>query len=175
MSLSSAPTWAEKDHASALSSRSRTWRRCCDADGEIELFCSTDPNWGALATVLPSHYSVATDAVAVPLVKLDTHCSRFGLVPDFIKVDVEGIEADVIAGALETLDRSSASVLCEVSFGLAGTGRGFDLFDSLGYRAELPDGSRPFSVPDDQLEGRSTADILFRRPRMARAGESSAW
>ena len=135
---------------------------CGSSDGEIVLYRSTDPNRAALATVLPGHYSVATDAMTVPLLRLDTYCSSAGLTPDFVKIDVEGFEAEVVAGALATLDRSSAPLLCEVSLGLPATRRVVDLLAGLGYHGELLDG-RPFRLPDDEHEVRSHVDVLFRR------------
>lgn len=137
---------------------------CGGADGDIELYRSTDPNRAALATALPRRYTVTTDAIRVKLLRLDTYCAHSRLTPDFVKIDVEGFEAEVVAGAVETLDRTSAPVLCEVSFGLPSTDRVFDLFNSLGYRSALSDG-KPFRFPDDERKGCPNADILFQRPR----------
>jgi FkbM family methyltransferase len=41
--------------------------------------------------------------VTVPVTTLDEFCSREGIAPDFIKIDVEGSELDVLRGARETI------------------------------------------------------------------------
>jgi FkbM family methyltransferase len=140
---------------------------CGSTDGEIDLFRSVDPNWAALATVIPDHYSVSTDAVRVPLVKVDTYCTQNSVRPDFVKIDVEGFEAEVISGMIETLDRSSTPVFCEVSFGTPETPRVFEILSCLGYQGQTGDDwSREFRFPDDASAGRYQANILFvRQPK----------
>ncbi|MFL5541196.1 MAG: FkbM family methyltransferase [Longimicrobiaceae bacterium] len=43
---------------------------------------------------------------AVEMVSLDGFCEREGIVPSFIKIDVEGAELDVLCGARETIRRA---------------------------------------------------------------------
>ena len=57
--------------------------------------------------------TVATGAGSVRIVTLD----ELGLSPDAIKIDAEGSETDVLAGALGTLRRSLPAVICEVHAG----------------------------------------------------------
>jgi FkbM family methyltransferase len=54
--------------------------------------------------------------VAVPVTTIDEFCAREGVVPDFIKIDVEGSETAVLRGARDTLARcrARAAVFVEV-------------------------------------------------------------
>jgi len=44
--------------------------------------------------------------VDVPVTTVDAFCAQHGITPDFIKVDVEGAELDVLRGARETIGRT---------------------------------------------------------------------
>lgn len=83
--------------------------------------------------------------VPVVTVELD----RLGLAPSFMKIDVEGHEAGVIAGAMETLRRYHPVLLLEID--RRATGREsqrallLDMLSELGYRAHTTN-------PSGQLE-----------------------
>lgn len=52
--------------------------------------------------------STAGDGVGVPLTTIDALVERTGIMPDLIKIDVEGYEIDVLRGAARTLQRHPA-------------------------------------------------------------------
>lgn len=82
-----------------------------DSDGEVEFFVNAED---ATSSLLPAAQSTVDQipgtqqrqAVTVPLFKLDSIASRYGVgtKPTFIKIDVQGGEALVLAGATKTLN-----------------------------------------------------------------------
>jgi FkbM family methyltransferase len=93
-------------------------------------------------------------ALQVPVTTIDAFCERERVTPDFIKIDVEGAELDVLRGARETIGRTRGrlalfvelhpSIWPERGLSRADVERGFD---DLGLRVEslLPDVD-PFTV-----------------------------
>jgi FkbM family methyltransferase len=68
------------------------------------------PNSGD-ASVLSTQ---GTKRFRVPAITLDSFCSSTGLRPDFLKMDVEGAEYDVLLGAKETIAQSRPKMLIEL-------------------------------------------------------------
>jgi hypothetical protein len=52
----------------------------------------------------------------VPVVTIDSFCTREGIRPGFIKIDVEGAELSVLRGARETIRRGGAALALFVEF-----------------------------------------------------------
>ena len=70
--------------------------------GTLPFVVASTPGESRLA---PAHGSAA--ATAVPVTTIDAFCARHGVTPDFIKVDVEGSELDVLRGARQTIARTA--------------------------------------------------------------------
>jgi FkbM family methyltransferase len=73
----------------------------------------------------------------VTTVSLDEYCFEAGILPDFLKVDVEGNELSVFKGAENILKRYKPKILfeCEARFvGREKVFATFDLLQTLGYR-----------------------------------------
>jgi FkbM family methyltransferase len=61
---------------------------------------------------------VETEQQRVRAVTIDDECERLGLIPGFIKIDVEGFEYQVLKGALNTLRKHRPVLLIEVNHAL---------------------------------------------------------
>jgi len=83
--------------------------------------------------------SVRGESVTVPAVTLDAICADVRRV-DFLKIDAQGAEARILAGARRLLERDRPVILFELwPKGMAAAGSSpadvFSLLDSLGYRS----------------------------------------
>ena len=65
------------------------------------------------ASLDPDFLEIETDSYLVPVTTIDAHCSARCLSPDLIKIDVEGVEGNLILGARETLLEANAVIVCE--------------------------------------------------------------
>ena len=86
--------------------------RCAvaDEDGTAELYISPWDTSNSLA----EGFRPATDSFSVPTYSVDSYCAQRGVAPDVVKIDVETLESQVLLGALATLERSRASIVCEM-------------------------------------------------------------
>jgi FkbM family methyltransferase len=86
-----------------------------DQDGEITLFLNAHRGWHSTVRNFSASMSPQTAEVRVPMRSLDTLVRREGLVQRdairLIKIDVEGAERSVIAGASELLEARAAQAL----------------------------------------------------------------
>lgn len=55
-----------------------------------------------------------TKEITVPSITLDEYCKQRNIIPDVIKIDVEGAELMVLQGAEETLRKHDVTILCEI-------------------------------------------------------------
>ncbi|TGD72980.1 FkbM family methyltransferase [Mangrovimicrobium sediminis] len=123
----------------------------------------------------------ATTPVAVPTLSIDAFCAREQLRPRSIKLDVEGVEGDVLVGARELLSRGECVILCEWLGTSAAHGEALALLEETGYRAlDLRDlaavdlgHSRQFGERNILLvPGPLVADITANWPRIDHPADS---
>ncbi|MEO7135480.1 MAG: FkbM family methyltransferase [Vicinamibacterales bacterium] len=112
-------------------------------------------------------------AATIPITSLDGFTARTGVLPDIVKIDVEGYEGRVLRGALETLASGRPFVLLELHqgkklrFGFSRTEVANFLFE-LGYEAlfftdhQVKAQCEVLHVgPGNQLLGRRETDLLL--------------
>lgn len=100
---------------------------------------------GLQANSRVAYTPVAVTAAEVDCVSLDDFFPGGTTDPDFIKIDVEGAEADVLLGARKCLARALPSIMVEVQ---ARESEVFDCLDELGYVLFSPSGRRLLAAPD---------------------------
>ncbi len=95
----------------------------CGAEpGTAELHFSPDPSKQAFATInADAQWSddwSAWGSTSVKRVTLDDECAARGISPDFVKLDAEGAELEVVRGMSGILgSRRPQAILCEVAAG----------------------------------------------------------
>jgi FkbM family methyltransferase len=135
--------------------------RCAVSDRLGETDFATDPltgHTGHLADVAVGD----APTIKVPVVTLD-HVAADRPPPDIVKIDVEGAEGRVFAGALSLLEKHQPIILFE-SFG--GLTEITSLLTGLGYRifnGEDPDGSLEAAANFLALPGDKAGDVEARR------------
>src|SRR5580693_955140 len=83
------------------------------SDGEAEFFVSAESTWGRLSQAGPAPQQ--NGVIRVPMRTLDSFASEHGLpAPHVIKMDVEGVEASVIAGGRKLLAASRPIMIIEL-------------------------------------------------------------
>jgi len=138
---------------------------CGAVAGDTTLFPSTDPNFNGMATAVPGKYMLSGQGIQVPLIRLDDYCAKHEVHPTLIKIDVEGLEAEVIAGLRATIARDRPDIICEVDFGDDQAVTVFELFSDLGYASYQirQDGSlESFPVFAERVAGSNKINLCFR-------------
>jgi FkbM family methyltransferase len=127
-----------------------------DSDGQAELFFPDDPFDRISPSLLHTNF-VPRAHVSVDTVRLDTYCAQ-NHVPrvDLLRVDAEGVEAQVIVGLGSLLDRWAPDIICEVI--RTHDTRLTDFLGGKGYRSFL---ITPAGLREADL-ARPTGDIELR-------------
>jgi FkbM family methyltransferase len=101
-------------------------------------------NSSPCATIIDSKMSFnIRECEKVPTITIDAYCSQYGIIPDFMKVDVEGNELNVFKGAEETLRKHHPKLLFECEARFVGEERvlaTFNFLEQLGYRGHFIEG-----------------------------------
>jgi FkbM family methyltransferase len=86
-------------------------------EGHGELTVSARSGWSTMVEEPPGGFSFLPKAgkVKVPITTLDTYCRDHALSPGVIKIDVEGLEKEVLIGARETLQQCRPYILIELN------------------------------------------------------------
>jgi len=87
------------------------------AEGEGELTISARSGWSTMAHEPAGGFSFLPKAgkTLVRVTTLDAYCREHGLSPTVIKIDVEGLEKEVLAGAKTVLEQSRPYLLIEIN------------------------------------------------------------
>lgn len=136
----------------------------CDHDGTVDLFVPPGGSLAFGASTLPS-FRPGGVRRSVRAVRLDTFVQQEGIeCVDLIKLDAEGAEPAVLAGARALLERDEPWIICEVLHGLTEASLHAEL-DRLGYRY--------FAITPRGLEPRSriVGDSTYRAPNWLFATE----
>jgi FkbM family methyltransferase len=86
-----------------------------DRDGPVSLYIGKDDMVSSLRLDHVEGYGGALATVTVPGLRLDTLVDQRRLQPDLIKIDVEGHERAVLAGAERTMEQYRPTLLVEVT------------------------------------------------------------
>jgi len=86
-------------------------------EGEGELTISARSGWSTMAQEPPGGFSFLPKAgkATVPVTTLDSYCREHKLSPAVIKIDVEGLEKEVLIGARTILEQSRPYLLIEIN------------------------------------------------------------
>ena len=129
---------------------------CSDEPGTMPLYLSEPGNTGLTSLIVPTSRSVEVDVIT-----LDEYAHRTRTRPSLVKIDVEGHEREVLAGASELLETARPTVIAE-----AGSLATIELMESHGYtpRRILADGSTAPHDGELQAVG-GYENICFLPPR----------
>ena len=108
----------------------------------------------------PEQRATPAAEVRVPALTLDAFCRERALLPQIIKIDVEGAEYRVLLGARELLAKHDVTILCEIHpLQMANCGGDIDTFnalvDELGYHIVALDEPNPAGIFHALIERRA--------------------
>lgn len=104
---------------------------------------------------------VSENTVDIATISLDDFVEDVGLVPDFVKMDIEGAEFDALLGFERTLSKCKPTVILEQS---PDDARCLDLMKSMGYVAIDLGAYCRLETMGDIAPGTLVTDVLFMMP-----------
>lgn len=123
--------------------------------GMVDFFEHPDAYLNSVGVKDPTASSAA--AVRIPMLSIDEACELFQLSPDLIRVDVQGLEVDVLQGAAQTIkDHPHLKIIVEVHPHLwplhdLDEAKFQAQLNDLGLTASVPAGGPPVWSPDAHL------------------------
>jgi FkbM family methyltransferase len=117
----------------------------------IDLFLSENQ-------VADSIYYKTDRSIKVQTVALDDFVARTGLAPQFVKMDIEGAEADALVGFERTIDTHRPIMILEHA---PPNNTCFDFLCAKGYLAIDLQNYRTLRSPEDVLPGTVVTDVLY--------------
>ena len=119
-----------------------------DSTGQVRMFTPGSDATGVLQTALRGREIPDDEGISVEMTTLDDFVFNAGNpVPDLIKLDVEGAEAAVLAGATRVLSEVRPTILVEVH-GTEPATAVWDLMHPLGYQCHLLTSAGEIEIPD---------------------------
>lgn len=97
-------------------------------------------------------------SISVPTLALDDFVEETGLVPDFVKMDIEGAEPDALLGFVRTIERHRPTMVLEQ---IPSDSRCLELLQSFGYQALDLSTYEPVNTMADLAPGTILTDILY--------------
>jgi FkbM family methyltransferase len=144
-----------------------------NSDGNISFAKFGTIAGGFNRVAVPEKAAPKAELIEVRCLRLDTYCAEVGVVPDLIKLDVEGHELAALKGAVSTVEKGRPYVILE--YGMADDDNiGASTFLlSRGYRSLVAkDGGLRFCSVEEIAASPPGENILFATPdRLAALSE----
>jgi len=144
-----------------------------EADIELQDFGLQRSAWNSFtkprAPDSRAHDFVESVKFSVRTTSIDAYVARTGLVPSFMKIDVESAEMDVLRGADETLRKGNTIVSLEVGdydiSGIASSRALVEYLNGLGFRAyEMREGKPESHRPKERYDYQNIVFVPASRP-----------
>jgi FkbM family methyltransferase len=133
-----------------------------DAEGPVTLHIGHDDTVSSLRSEHVARYGGAVSTIDVPGVSLDSLLDERRLSPDLLKIDVEGHERAVLAGATKTLAAHRPTVFIEV------TPETFDEVDTVlraaAYRGRVFTRTGLAQPDPGLIDSRAYSNLLYEHP-----------
>ena len=141
---------------------------CTERDGTATMFVSDYS--GEYSSLIAAAVPGAAHPETVPARALRSLGAEYGIVPDVVKIDVEGAEWPVLRGLLGRGDACPRALVVEAyatntrHFGYAPSAM-CRWLAGMGYQLALDSGSGPLEYSDELVDGPALHDLVATRPR----------
>lgn len=108
-----------------------------DIEGQLDIFDPGGDN-AYSASLDAGFLDAEKESYPVAVTTVDKYCSKHGLSPKLIKIDVEGVEGRVLVGAKTLLEQGDCRIICEWLGGLQQNREACEILAQCGYVAMDP-------------------------------------